>query len=138
MSSSQNVKKENPNQNLFLTENLFTKNHLDLGFSRNSKYLQMTNMETSYKLPKLMQNTSKPYSTFSQHNKTVLNNLLKLQDRLDEIDNSSEKMQYLLSSDNSNEKSPLKSNEQHFKTTVNTTFLKNFNEQLKVECLFIH
>ena len=133
MSSSQYNKKENPKQNLFLTENLFTKNHLDLGFSRNSKFLQMSINETSYKLPKLMQKTSFPYGTFSQHKKSVLDNLLKLQDRLDEIDYSSENLKHLLSSENSNEKSPLKTVEQNFKTTVNNTFLKNFNEQLKVD-----
>lgn len=136
MSNSQNNKKEIPGHNLFLTEKLFAKNHLDLGFSRNSKFYQMSNMVTSYKLPILMQKTANPCSSFQDHKRTVLDNLFRLQERLDEIDDS-EKIK-LLSSEDSKEKSPSKTVEQSNKTTVNHSFLKNFNDQLKVEYLLNH
>ena len=80
--NSQNLKKNKIEDNFFLTENLFQKNVLNLKYSRNDKIQETKTINFKANLPNLYHKHSISTDT---NKRSVFNNLLKLHEKLEEV-----------------------------------------------------
>ena len=127
---SQNLFNKKREENFFLTENLFSKKVLSLKSFRNNHHLYMQKT-TSNLLPKIRHKYSK---SIESHKNNVFNHLINLKNKLDEVEISNVKKNYI----DKNQPS-IGLNYTHSKIKndhKNTGFFKSFNEQLKVIYLF--